>query len=76
MARISKITKRIALGCIPLAALVILTPKPQASGQFGIFTTVLGTVTGMGSSITQFNTDTAQIQTSTEAGFVPRSRFQ
>ena len=62
MARISKITKRIALGCIPLAALVILTPKPQASGQFDIFTTVLGTVTGMGSSITQFNADTAQIQ--------------
>ena len=62
MARISEITKRIALGCLPLAALVMLTPKPQASGQFGIFTTVLGTVTGMGSSITQFNTDTAQIQ--------------
>ena len=38
MARISKITKRIALGCIPLAALVMLTPKPQASGQFDIFT--------------------------------------
>ena len=47
MARISEITKRIALGCLPLAALVMLTPKPQASGQFGIFTTVLGTVTGM-----------------------------
>ena len=62
MARISEITKRIALGCLPLAALVMLTPKPQASGQFDIFTTVLGTVTGMGSSITQFNTDTAQIQ--------------
>ena len=62
MARISEITKRIALGCIPLAALIILTPKPQASGQFDIFTTVLGTVTGMGSSITQFNADTAQIQ--------------
>ena len=62
MARISEITKRIALGCIPLAALIILTPKPQASGQFNIFTTVLGTVTGMGSSITQFNADTAQIQ--------------
>ncbi len=62
MARISKITKRIALGCIPLAALIILTPQPQASGQFNIFTTVLGTVTGMGSSITQFNADTAQIQ--------------
>ncbi len=62
MARISEITKRIALGCIPLAALIILTPKPLASGQFDIFTTVLGTVTGMGSSITQFNADTAQIQ--------------
>ena len=62
MARISKITKRIALGCIPLATLVLLTPKPQASAQFDIFTAVLGTVTGMGGSIKQFNADTAEIQ--------------
>ena len=62
MASISEITKRIALGCIPLAALIILTPKPQASAQFDIFTAVLGTVTGMGDTIKQFNTDTAEIQ--------------
>ena len=62
MASISEITKRIALGCIPLAALIILTPKPQASAQFDIFTAVLGTVTDMGDTIKQFNTDTAEIQ--------------
>jgi hypothetical protein len=62
VASISEITKRIALGCIPLAALIILTPKPQASAQFDIFTAVLGTVTGMGDTIKQFNTDTAEIQ--------------
>ena len=62
MARISTITKRIALGCIPLAALLILSPKPQASAQFDIFTAVLGTVTGMGDTIKQFNADTAEIQ--------------
>ena len=62
MASIAEITKRIALGCIPLAALIILTPKPQASAQFDIFTAVLGTVTGMGDTIKQFNTDTAEIQ--------------
>jgi hypothetical protein len=62
VASIAEITKRIALGCIPLAALIILTPKPQASAQFDIFTAVLGTVTGMGDTIKQFNTDTAEIQ--------------
>lgn len=62
MASFAEITKRIALGCIPLAALIILTPKPQASAQFDIFTAVLGTVTGMGDTIKQFNTDTAEIQ--------------
>lgn len=62
MARISEITKRIALGCIPLAALVILTPKPQASAQFDIFSAVLGTVTGMGDTIKQINADTAEVQ--------------
>ncbi len=63
MARITKITKRIALGCIPLAALVFLTPEPQAGAQFDIFTAVLGTVTGMGGTIKQFNADTAEMQT-------------
>jgi hypothetical protein len=62
VASFAEITKRIALGCIPLAALIILTPKPQASAQFDIFTAVLGTVTGMGDTIKQFNTDTAEIQ--------------
>jgi glucokinase len=75
VARISKITKRIALGCIPLAALVILTPKPQASAQFDIFSTVLGTVTGMGVDQAVQRRHRGDTEPS-EAGFVPRSRFQ
>ena len=62
MARISVITKRVALGCLPIAVLLVLAPKSQANAQFGVFDAILSTVTGMGSSITQFNTDTAQIQ--------------
>lgn len=62
MARIAKIGCRVALGCLPLAALVVLAPKPHAHGQFNIFTALTGTVTGMGSSISQFNSDISAIR--------------
>jgi len=75
VARISKITKRIALGCLPLAALVMLTPKPQANGQFNIFSALLGTVTGMGDTIKQFNADTAEIQNMQKQILYPVQEF-
>jgi hypothetical protein len=62
VARISVITKRVALGCLPIAALLAFAPKSQANAQFGVFDAILSTVTGMGSTITQFNKDTAEIQ--------------
>ena len=62
MARFSVITKRVALGCLPIAALVVFAPKSQANAQFDVFSALTSTVTGMGSSISQFNADTAEIQ--------------
>jgi len=62
VARVTAITRSIALGCLPVAALVLFAPKPRATAQLGIFDSVISTVTGMGSSVKQFNSDTAQIQ--------------
>jgi hypothetical protein len=69
--RITAIARRIGLGALPVVALVIFAPRTPAHAQFSIFEGLISTVTGMGSSINQFNTDRADIQKLQQAVVYP-----
>jgi hypothetical protein len=54
----------------------MLAPKPEANAQFDIFTAVLGSITGMGDTITQFNKATAEVQTLQKEVLYPVQELQ
>jgi hypothetical protein len=63
MSRVSVVTRRVAMGCLPVFTLLALAPNNRAHAQFGdIFGGLTSTVTGIGTIISGINTTLNQMQ--------------
>src|ERR1700723_2425166 len=63
MSRFSVVTRRVAMGCLPVITLLVMVPNNRAHAQFGaIFGGITSTVTGIGAIISSINTTTNTMQ--------------